>query len=59
MCVNVLTHEHQALACDFAGLTAPSMDAFLRGGHWQSGALGPPCLHGSLARRDGVVAPHR
>ena len=55
LCVNVLTHEHQTLACDFAGMTGLSMDARFAGDHWQPGALGQPCLHGSLACLEGVV----
>ncbi|WP_413483555.1 4-hydroxyphenylacetate 3-monooxygenase, reductase component [Morganella psychrotolerans] len=55
LCVNVLTHTHQALACDFAGMTGLSMDARFSGDNWQSGQLGQPCLNNSLASLEGTV----
>lgn len=55
LCVNVLSHEQEAMARHFAGMTDASMEERFRWDCWEKGSLGQPVLRGALASLEGEI----
>ena len=56
LCVNVLNHEQELMARHFAGMTGMAMEERFLGEGWETGPLGQPLLHGSLACLEGEIS---
>ncbi len=54
-CVNILGHEHSAIANRFAGIGGTKGEARYEGANWLTRLSGAPVLHGALASIDCVV----
>lgn len=55
LCVNVLSADHEALACDFAGLTGVPMADRFADDDWVGSHLGLPILQSALATFQGEI----
>lgn len=53
--INILSHEHEEMACHFAGMTGLAMaERFAQPG-WQHGQLNQPILRNALASLEGDI----
>ncbi|ETS99479.1 4-hydroxyphenylacetate 3-monooxygenase, reductase component [Providencia sp. PROV188] len=55
LCVNVLNHDQEDLACHFAGMKGSTMDERFGWDMWDKGILEQPLLRNALANLEGEI----
>ncbi|CDL83625.1 4-hydroxyphenylacetate 3-monooxygenase, reductase component [Xenorhabdus szentirmaii] len=55
LCVNILNHQQESLACHFAGKTDNNMEERFNWGIWETGKFGQPKLQYALANLEGNI----
>ncbi len=55
LCVNILNHAQEEMACHFAGMTECGMEERFSWNIWTQGVLGQPMLKEALANLEGEI----
>ena len=55
LCVNVLSHDQEELACHFAGMKGSTMEERFSWNVWDNGILQQPLLKNALANLEGEI----
>lgn len=55
LCVNILNHQQEEMACHFAGMTGTSMEERFSWDIWSQGILNQPLLKEALANLEGEI----